>query len=756
MFYKFLQLKILCAKIINMGYYKPKNLTLTEKARLLTGGGYWTTYAVKDDGIPPIRFSDGPSGVRSQSGKGDNLGLNKSLPATCFPAHSAVACSWNRTLAESTGRCVGEEANEAGIDILLAPDLNVKRDPFNGRNFEYFSEDPYLNGKLGAAYARGVASAGVGACLKHFAANNREFGRMVCDSVVDERTLREIYLTPFEIAVKEAEPAAVMTAYNKLNGVYCSENSALIHGVLREEWGFEGITVTDWGGTCDRVAAVRAGEDLEMPACGFSAEEIEAAVNRGELSESAVDASATRILNYALREKTSPKENGGVAHRRFARRCAEECAVLLKNDGVLPLREGKIALIGEIAKFPIMQGGGSAEVNPESAESLYGCLKDKIIGFECGYYRNGKTRKKRALRLCNSADAVIFCAGHYGDAEGADRESLALPENQTGLLKKILSLGKRVVVALFCGSAVETDWDGGVNALLFAGLGGQSGASAVADILFGKVNPSGKLAETFPIKKEKRKSDPYSEIYEEGMRVGYRLGENVKYPFGFGLSYTSFKYSNLFIDDGGISFDLTNTGSVRGGEAAQMYVLFPDGAGAPFRQLKGFEKVFLNPGETKRVRIPFDGYTFRSYDAENHKWATVTGKYEIYVCSSYDDVKLHRSIEKYGGCEYVSSPAVSALKPSVYEARRDKNGRIVADGSTPFCELKNAKGAFGRAFAKTVLRAARNKRTVAGSLEYLPLRALAQYGKFGKKRFEGFLLMCNGKFFRGLGLFIKG
>lgn len=739
-----------------MGYYKLKNLTLTEKARLLTGDGYWTGGSVKDADVPPIRFSDGPAGLRFQGGKGDNFGLNKSREATCFPAHSALACSWNKALVGSAGKCIGEEANEAGVDILLAPDLNIKRDPFGGRNFEYFSEDPYLNGKMGAAYASGVSSAGVGACLKHFAANNREFGRMVCDSVVDERTLREIYLTGFEIAVKEANPAAVMTAYNKLNGVYCSESSYLLHGILREEWGFDGLTVTDWGGTSDRVAAVRAGEDLEMPACGFSAEEVEDAVNRGELGESTVDASVTRILNYASRVKSPVRKNDTSSHAYFARRCAEESAVLLKNDGVLPLKGNeKIALIGEMARIPHFQGEGSSRVNNEKAESLYDCMKEHIVGFEYGYYKSGKTRYKRALKLCKSADTVIFCAGHYGDAEGADRESPALPKEQLSLLEKICALDKKVIVVLFCGSAVETDWDANVNALLFAGLGGQRSASAVADILTGRVNPSGKLAETFPVSLKKGEKNPYFEIYSEGMKVGYRRGENIKYPFGFGLSYTTFGYSNLYIDESGASFDLTNTGSVRGGEVAQMYVLFPDGACAPFKQLKGFEKVFLNPSETERVHIPFDEYTFRSYDTENRKWVTVAGKYEIFICSSSGDVRLNRSVEKYKGVAFVPAADVTGLKPSAYNVSKDKKGRVVADGTTPFCELKNASGRFGRVLSKVALKFTKKNKTVYGSLEYLPLRTLAQYGKFGKKRFEGFLLMCNGKFFKGLKLFNK-
>lgn len=737
-------------KLINVGYYTLKNLTLTEKTRLLTGDGYWTSVALKDAGIPSIRFSDGPAGLRSQGGKGDNLGENKSFPATCFPAHSALACSWNKNLCAVTGKSIGEEAVSFGTDILLAPDLNIKRDPFNGRNFEYFSEDPYLNGKLGAAYASGVQSAGAGACLKHFAANNREFARMVCNSVVDERTLREIYLTGFEIAVKESKPAAVMTAYNMLNGVYCNENSHLLREILRGEWGFEGITVSDWGGTSSRPAAVRAGGDLEMPSCKFSAGEVEEAISRGELGESAIDASVVRIVKFARRKRSFENHDVFGAHGYFAETCAEECAVLLKNDGALPLREtDKIALIGGAAVNPIIQGGGSSKVNPEYTYSLLECMTDKISGFESG------KSEKRALKLCASADTVIFCAGHDGDREGCDRETLSLPEKQVALLKKITKLKKRVIVVLFCGSAVDTEWDKDVNALLFAGLGGQAGARAVANILTGRVCPSGKLAETFPLSAEKPEKDPYCEVYSEGMRVGYRSGKAAKYPFGFGLSYAKFVYSNLYINEKGAAFDLTNVGAVRGAEAVQLYVRFPDGANAPFKQLKGFDKILLSPGEARQVFIPFDEYTFRAYDAIKNKWVKVAGKYEIMIGASSEDIRLSRHIETAGDSAFVPAPDVSSLKPAEYPVQRDGKGRVIADRHTPLCELKNAKGRFGRCFARFALWVVRNKKTVHGSMEYLPLRALGQFGKFGKNRLDGFILMCNGKLFKGLRLFSK-
>ena len=734
-------------KLITVGEYTFKNLTLKQKCSLLTGGGYWTSASVPEYGIPEIRFSDGPSGLRPQGDKGDNLGENKSFPATCFPSHSALACSWNKQLVHGVGKRIGEEAVTYGVDVVLAPDINIKRDALNGRNFEYFSEDPYVNGKLGAAFANGVQSAGVGACLKHFAANNREFARMVCDSVVDERTLREIYLTGFEIAVKESKPFAVMSAYNRLNGIYCNENEKLLGVILRGEWGFDGIVVSDWGGTNDRVKAVKAGADLEMPPCKFSAEEVEAAVKSGALDEKYVDECAERIIRLATRVKPEKTLCDTKEHSEFSKTCAEQCAVLLKNDGALPIKNGeKFALIGDIAVNPIIQGGGSSKVNPENTFSLYGCLKDKAIGFERGYKQSGESKRlaSRALRLCEEADSVVFCAGLYdGDNEGADRQNASLPENQIKLLKKICSLGKRVTVIIFCGCAVETDWDKDVNAVLYAGLSGQAGASAIADILTGKANPSGKLSESFPLKVTPRSSDPYTEIYGEGMNVGYRSGNPVKYPFGHGLSYTQFGYSDLTVNGSGVEFTLTNVGEVFGGEAVQLYVKFPQNAHSPELQLKGFDKIFLNAGESKRVFIPFDEYTFRSFDTANNRWTEAAGEYGIIIASSSADLRLYGSITRTGA-ESVPLCDTSPLKSRGYTIKRNKKGRVIADLHTPFCELKNAKGFFGRAFSGITLKLVKNKKTVYGSLQYLPLRTLAQYGKMKKSTIKKLIYAFNG------------
>ena len=724
-----------------------------EKTELLTGKDFWNT--ASSEGVKSIRFSDGPSGLRAQEGKGDHLGLNGSAPATCFPAHSALAQSWNRQLCFEVGFAIGNEAKRANVDILLAPDLNIKRSPLCGRNFEYFSEDAYLNGFMGASFARGVQSAGVGACLKHFAANNKERGRMVCDSVVDERTLREIYLTAFEIAVKEATPAAVMTAYNKLNGTYCSENKILLNEILRGEWGFDGITVSDWGGTSDRAKSCKAGLDMEMPACKLSYAEVTAALKEGTLDENEIEACTQRIENCANGERAAQDIS---VRENLVKKCAEECAVLLKNDGTLPLKNNNTVLVGEYAAKPLIQGGGSSKVNPKAAK----ILKD-ILPYKFAYgYKGARIKRgleKKALKLCKTADTVIYCMGAVGDFEGADRKDLKMPENQVRLLEKIVKLNKRVVVVLFGGCAVDTSWDNDINALLYAGLSGQDGAAAVADILHGKVNPSGKLAETFPQDLNDLPStqhfneNPYYTLYREGMRVGYLSGVKAKYAFGFGLSYTQFKYSDLKADENGASFTIENTGNVYGGEVAQLYIEYPEAANTPAPFLKGFEKVFLNAGESKRVEIKFDNYSFRSYDAKDKKWVQVSGEYKIYIGAASNDFKLNASIS-LDGVNGVPAPAHN-LKPVEYKLNRTNKGRVIVDVNTPLCEVKNAKGLFGRLFAKATLYFVRNKPTVYGSMEYLPLRTMAQFGKMKLKTIEGLILIFNGSYFKGLAKFFK-
>ena len=578
---------------------------------------------------------------------------------------------------------------------------------------------------------------------------------MVCDSVVDERTLREIYLTAFEIAVKECAPAAVMTAYNRLNGTYCSENE-LINGVLRGEWGFDGITVSDWGGTLNRAASAKAGLDIEMPACKLSLSEINSALKDGTLSENEIEECVQRIIKTANGERAAHSIQ---ISENLTKECAEECAVLLKNDGTLPLKYGNAVLIGEYAAKPLIQGGGSSKVNPKRIKNL----KD-ILPYKFAYGYKGKRIKRgaeaKALKLCKSADTVIYCMGAVGDHEGADRRSLQMPGNQTSLLKKILKLNKRVAVVLFGGCAVDTSWDKEINALLYAGLLGQDGATAIAEILQGKINPSGKLAETFPEDLNDLPStphfnqSPYYTLYKEGIKVGYLSKVKGKYPFGFGLSYTQFRYSDLQVNESGASLIIENTGECCGGETAQLYIEYPEAANAPAPFLKGFEKVFLNAGERRRVEISFDEYSFRSYDAENKKWVRVKGEYKIYIGAASNDLRLNSSI-MLDGEDGVSAPETQNLTPAEYKINRSKNGRVIVDLNTPLCEVKNAKGLLGRLFAKAVLYSVRNKPTVYGSMEFLPLRTMAQFGKMKRKTIEGLILMFNGSYLKGLAKFLK-
>ncbi len=752
---------------------KTAELTIEQRARIVSGKSFWSTYDFRSAGVKSIVFSDGPSGVRMQNGKADSMGLNASEKSTCFPTHSAMSCSFDKTLVSGAAKRIGEEAAQFGVNVLLAPALNIKRSPLCGRNFEYFSEDPYLSGILGAAFVTGVQSVGVGACIKHFAANNKETGRTVSDSAVDARTLREVYLTAFEIAVKTSSPSAVMTAYNRLNGVFCNQNEWLLKTVLRGEWGHTGITVSDWGGTYDRVAAIKTGADLEMPLCKFSQQEILSAIEDGTLGEEELNVCADRIVN--LSEKLHAVEKcvdcDFAEHADYARKCAEECAVLLKNDGVLPLKQGlEFALIGEAASAPVYQGGGSSRVRSTGVSALSECMRNlpDFAGYEKGYNLNGRKSKnlaRRALRLAQSADVIIFVfGGADGDAEGCDRKDMFLPENQTELLQRLSALKKPVVAVLSCGGAVLTDWDEGVNALLYAGLNGQEGARAVEKILTGKVNPSGKLTETFPLaagdvpSSKGFSDDDYCVVYSEGMGVGYRYfcGRQVKYPFGFGLSYTLFEYSSLKVGKEGACFCLKNVGNADGAEVAQMYITFPESAASPEIQLKGFEKVFLKAGEIKEVFIPFDEYSFRSFDADKNKWVTVKGEYLIKVGSSSADLPLCGALCVDGDADGVSPPDTQKLKCEPYILTKNKKGRIIADMHTPFCELKNSKAALVRLFASFALAYVSKNKTVSGTMRYVSVRTCAQYAKFDAARAEGLLNVFNGRYFKGIFRIIFG
>ena len=651
-----------------------KELTLEEKCALLSGAETFKTRGMPEHGIPQIWLSDGPHGLRKQAGESDHLGLNPSVPATCFPTASAIANSWDAALGEEIGAALGEEAAAQEVSVALGPGLNMKRNPLCGRSFEYFSEDPYLAGKLAAGYIRGIQSKGVAACPKHFAVNSQETRRMASDSIVDERTLREIYLTGFEIAVKEGHPRSIMSSYNLVNGTYANENKHLLMEILRGEWGFDGAVITDWGGSNDHALGVKNGSTLEMPAPGGdSVRELLAAVESGKISESDIDARLSELLPLVFDTKAAldaaPREFDAAAHHALARRAAEESLVLLKNEGsLLPLAEGtKVAVIGDFAKNPRYQGAGSSMVNSTQVDVLLDKLIDSelnVIGYQQGFDRHGKpdaALQKSACELATQADTVILCMGldEIAESEGLDRSNLRLAQNQVDLLQAVAAVNPKIVVVLYSGSVVETPWLDNCQALLYAALGGQAGAGAVADALTGKVNPCGKLAETWPL--------TYADVpsaadfatrrktveYREGLYIGYRYfttaEKAVRFPFGYGLSYTTFAYSDLAADEQGVSLTVTNTGSVAGTEIVQLYVAKKNSElFRPAKELKGFARVTLAPGEKQRITIMLDDKAFRFWNVKANRWEIEGGEYELLVGASVEDIRLCEKISVHG------------------------------------------------------------------------------------------------------------
>ena len=651
-----------------------KELTLEEKCALLSGAETFKTRGMPQHGIPQIWLSDGPHGLRKQAGESDHLGLNPSVPATCFPTASAVANSWDTALGEEIGAALGEEAAAQEVSVLLGPGLNMKRNPLCGRSFEYFSEDPYLAGKLAAGYIRGIQSKGVAACPKHFAVNSQETRRMASDSLVDERTLREIYLTGFEIAVKEGHPRSIMSSYNLVNGTYANENKHLLMEILRDEWGFDGAVITDWGGSNDHARGVKNGSTLEMPAPGGdSVRELLAAVESGKISESDIDARLSELLPLVFDTKAAldaaPRAFDAAAHHALARRAAAESLVLLKNEGaLLPLAAGtKVAVIGDFAKNPRYQGAGSSMVNSTQVDVLLDTLIDSelnVIGYQQGFDRHGKpdaALQKSACELAAQANAVILCMGldEIAESEGLDRSNLHLAQNQVDLLQAVAAVNPKIVVVLYSGSVVETPWLDNCQALLYAALGGQAGAGAVADALIGKVNPCGKLAETWPL--------TYADVpsaadfatrrktvaYREGLYIGYRYfttaEKAVRFPFGYGMSYTTFAYSDMAADEQGVSLTVTNTGSVAGTEIVQLYVAKKNSElFRPARELKGFARVTLAPGETQRITLTLDDKAFRFWNVKANRWEIEGGEYELLVGASVEDIRLCEKITVHG------------------------------------------------------------------------------------------------------------
>ena len=772
-------------------------LNLEQKCALLSGDTVFTTRGYKNAGVPSITLSDGPNGVRKQAGAADHLGLNPSVPATCFPTAATVACSWDPALGEEIGRAMGEEAAAQEVAVLLGPGLNTKRSPLCGRSFEYFSEDPYLAGKLAAGYIRGIQSKGVAACPKHFAVNSQETRRMASDSIVDERTLREIYLTGFEIAVKEGHPRSIMSSYNLVNGTYANENKHLLMEILRGEWGFDGAVITDWGGSNDHALGVKNGSTLEMPAPGGdSVRELLAAVESGKISESDIDARLSELLPLVFDTKAAldaaPREFDAAAHHALARRAAEESLVLLKNEGsLLPLAAGsKVAVIGDFAKNPRYQGAGSSMVNSTQVDVLLDKLIDSelnVIGYQQGFDRHGKpdaALQKSACELATQADTVILCMGldEIAESEGLDRSNLRLAQNQVDLLQAVAAVNPKIVVVLYSGSVVETPWLDNCQALLYAALGGQAGAGAVADALTGKVNPCGKLAETWPL--------AYADVpsaadfatrrktveYREGLYIGYRYfttaEKAVRFPFGYGMSYTTFAYSDMAADEQGVSLTVTNTGSVAGTEIVQLYVAKKNSElFRPVRELKGFARVTLAPGEKQRITITLDDKAFRFWNVKANRWEIEGGEYELLVGASVEDIRL---------CEKISVHGTATVHPyedvdldcyykgdvlSVSDADFEKllghpipNGKTKIDRNLTLGELNHARSPLGWLvwLVLTILLDVsykRGKPDLNILFQYnMPLRALAKMtnGAISMGMVDGIVMELQGFWILGL------
>ena len=758
-------------------------LTLMEKAALLSGKNEWESRDIPRLGIQSITFSDGPHGLRRQEGAGDHLGLNASLPATCFPTAATVANSWDPSLGEEIGAALGEEAVAQNVDVLLGPGLNMKRSPLCGRNFEYFSEDPILAGKMAAAYVRGIQSKHVYSCPKHFAVNSREYRRMAMNAVVDERTLREIYLTAFEIAVKEGGAKTIMSAYNEVNGQYANENKHLLVDILREEWGFDGIVVTDWGASNDHVAGVKCQSNVEMPNPGLdSAREIIKAATEGEgrITEEEIDKAILPIIEAAIYFKENDHTKGfdKEAHHAIAKKAAVNSAVLLKNDeDILPLKAGTtVCLRGPFVDKPRYQGSGSSQVNSTKVETI----REQIANYDLNVTDDPE-----------KADVVLFFFGldEIAESEGADRMSIDVPEYQIKELEELTVYNKHIIGVMSAGSSVKMPWLGNLQALLHGYLTGQAGASAVLDIIVGKEIPTGKLSESYPFAYTDcsivnyANTDKRNLQYREGPFIGYRYYDTVdvavQFPFGYGLSYTTFEYSALSVSEEGIKFTIKNTGNRDGAEIAQMYIgKSESGLIRPKKELKGFKKVWIKAGESVDVEIPFDDKSFRYFSTVSNNWEIEDGEYQIYVGGNVRDIELTGRITKKGtitelpyDIESLPSYKTGKVRNVHYEEfeklyaaplPEEKVGPL--DINDALCQMKDAKSGICRLVYK-VLKNNLDKSYEKGVPDLntmfiynMPFRAMSKMtgGAVSREMAESIVTIANGHFFRGLGGVIGG
>ncbi|WP_416174475.1 MAG: Beta-glucosidase [Bifidobacterium crudilactis] len=792
-----------------------ENLSVLEQAALLSGASEWDSRGNEKAGIPSFVLSDGPHGVRRQLGSGDHLGIGESKAATCFPTASALANSWDPALAEEMGKALGGEARRLDVNVLLGPGLNIKRNPLCGRNFEYFSEDPVLAGRMAAGLIKGIQGNGVSACPKHFAVNSQELRRQSSNSVIDERTMREIYLTAFEIAVREAKPWSIMTSYNQINGVYAHENRHLLQEILRDEWGFDGMVVSDWGGSNSAVEAVKAGGSLEMPSPGYtSVKELIDAVASGRLSQSDVARRAAEVAAIASRTRMAGVRRDGEldrtsidAHHRLARRVAESSQVLLKNGvvsgrAVLPLApQSRVALIGDMAKAPRFQGTGSSKVNSTREENLLNeCLRSadiNVAGYRRGYERQGDVSQALideavALASGDGTEVIVAVLGldERSESEGLDREHMRLPSAQDALIAALKAVGKPLVVVLISGSPVELPWIDDVDALLYAGLAGQGGASASLRVLTGAVNPSGHLAESWPVAYDDCPSSKWfpvverDAVYREGPFVGYRYYETadvpVRFPFGYGLTYSRFSYSDLHVDEDGIAFTISNTSNTAGESVAQLYVRGPaNGVLRPDLELKAFVKVPLPGQGSSRVRIDFDRYTFRHFDQVSQSWKVETGRWTVMVAEHCESVMLQAEHEVVGDMEPVpADPGLGAyMKGRVKEAGDAELAVLfgrpvpapkkpaVFGANDPILAWQDSPGFLARTMVGILLRHERKTREKTGSPDLnalfvlnMPPRVMSKMtrGQIDADMVAAVVSIANGHALRGIGSLISG
>lgn len=783
-----------------------EQMSLEQKASLMSGANFWNTKALPHIDLPSMMLTDGPHGLRKQAGAADHLGLNASVPATCFPTAATLANSWDTSLIRQVGAAIGKEAAAENVRVVLGPGMNIKRNPLAGRNFEYFSEDPLLSGELAAELVDGIQSNGVGASVKHFAVNSQETHRMAINEIVDERSLHEIYLEGFRIAIQKSAPWTVMSSYNRVNGIFANEHPYLLNEVLRERWGYNGLVVSDWGGNVDRVASIKAGGTLEMPSTsGVSDQEVVAAVNAGALSMEDLDARVMEILTLADRSTPEPGIKVSVdlqEHHELAVEAARQTVVLLQNnEHALPLTTdaGRIAVIGDFAATPRYQGAGSSLVNPTRVDDALTALKNSglnIIGFERGFTRRDSKAAgmaHNAVELAQQADTVLLFLGldESAEAEGIDRTHMRLARNQLNLARQLSKLDKRVVVVLVGGSPVELPFAGSVDAIIHGYLGGQGGGRGLVDVLTGKVDATGRLAETYPLVYEDVPSSrdfghtQATSEHREGIFVGYRYFDKVdapvRFPFGFGLSYTTFAYSDLEASTQGAQVTVTNTGDRAGVETVQLYVEAPNKATGQIRavrELRAYTKVALEPGESARVTLGYSQHTFGAYDVESKGWKVYGGTYTVQVGSHSRNILAQATVEAEGP-EFPQAPsallhyatgAVSQVKAAEFEAllghklpnpHWDKNAPLTRNDLISQAKGRGGFGGFlyGAINDVSSFHMLIGKPIASNNTKFvleLPFRSVSRMsgGKANDAMVDAMLVMANGQFFKGAKEFI--